>query len=201
MKRVPLYILGGGRNSRFGSDKARAEVAGVPLVRRIAAALSPVALGVTVVAERADKYADLGLRTIADHQPGLGPMGGLATALADLSAQGGDWLLLTSCDLLEAKPAWAGLLLDRAQLPARAVAFRGERWEPLFALYHASAGTTVDAHLEDGVRAMWRLLETLQAVAVPRPDDWPLVVQANTPDELDRYRTTAAHPAPDSETP
>jgi molybdopterin-guanine dinucleotide biosynthesis protein A len=80
MKPIPVYLLAGGRSSRFGSDKARAELAGVPLILRLAHQVEPVASPLVVVADRRDKYLDLGLTTIADALPGLGPLGGLLTA-------------------------------------------------------------------------------------------------------------------------
>lgn len=71
---VPVYILAGGRSSRFGSDKARAALHGRPMIVRIAELLRPVAESMIVVAEQSDKYADLGLLTIADAIPGQGPL-------------------------------------------------------------------------------------------------------------------------------
>ena len=98
---MPVYILAGGRSSRFGSDKARALLDGEPLVARLARQIEPVARRVTVVAEAADTYADLGLRTIADRRPGLGPLAGLEAALLDATnppKSTADWLILLSCD-------------------------------------------------------------------------------------------------------
>ena len=45
MDRVPGYILAGGRSRRFGTDKARAEVGGTPLLRHAAASLSARGIG------------------------------------------------------------------------------------------------------------------------------------------------------------
>ncbi len=185
---IPVYILAGGRSSRFGSDKARAEIDGVPLVRRIADVLAPVTPTVTVVADRPDKYADLGLRTVVDQQPGLGPLGGLAAAVGDLTTRGDAWLLLTCCDLLVARPAWVHELARHAAPPAQAVAFRGDRWDPLFALYHTSAQPTIAAQLRAGDRSLWRLLESLRTIPIAHPADWPPLVQANTSAELEDFR-------------
>ncbi len=81
MERVPVCILSGGRSSRFGSDKARALLRFVPLIVHVVRTAESVASRVTVVADTADKYAGLGLKTIVDLTPGLGPIGGLNTVL------------------------------------------------------------------------------------------------------------------------
>src|SRR5436190_19307235 len=105
---LPIYILAGGKSSRFGSDKARAEIDGEPLLARIVRVLKPAAKNFTIVADAENKYGDLGLRTIADVQPGLGPMGGLLTALNDLREPG--YLLLCSCDMVALDCAWVEAL-------------------------------------------------------------------------------------------
>src|SRR5262245_52966476 len=103
MIKIPVYILAGGKSSRFGSDKARAIFRGEALISRIAREVEAVASQVTVVAERAGKYDDLGLRTIADLQSGLGPIGGLLTALGEC---GDDWVFIASCDMVAINIEW-----------------------------------------------------------------------------------------------
>lgn len=181
---LPVYILAGGKSSRFGSDKARALVDGMPLIARIAAGAHPFASRITIVADRIDKYADLGLRTIPDVEPGQGPLGGLATALDDLPA-GDNWLLLLSCDLLTVQIAWIEALATIAHPPA--AAFRGQFWEPLLAVYHRSIRPAVARQMAAGNRAMQRLLDETAATALPLPIDWPAILQANTPADLRQF--------------
>ena len=125
---LPVYILAGGRSLRFGSDKARATVDNISLVVRlhniIAAQMSS---RVFVVANAVDAYEDLGLTTLGDPIPNLGPVSGIATALEHLhklTALACDqdasetkpelsrlvappqWSLIVSCDLLEWHDAW-----------------------------------------------------------------------------------------------
>lgn len=207
MPPLPLYILSGGHSSRFGADKARADVLGRPLIVHLADALKPIARSITVVADSAGKYADLGLRTIADATPDQGPLGGLQSALADCcetSAALADcvatsaahpWLLAVSCDWVGVKPAWVEQLWQAVQEKGavRAAAFKAGRWEPLFALYHTSLCEDVDRALAPvspgataapGQRSLWRILEAAQAAAVPLPPDWQDMAQINTPEAL-----------------
>lgn len=90
-------ILAGGRSSRFGADKALAQVDGKPLIAHVADALGGQCAEV-VVSGRAWG----GLRELADHPTlGLGPMGGLCAALRDAQTGGFDAVLCAPCDLLD----------------------------------------------------------------------------------------------------
>jgi molybdenum cofactor guanylyltransferase len=152
------------------------------MVCRVAEALRPVADSVTVVAGSAGAYDDLGLATIADVRSELGPMGGLEAALADRVARYGEgWLLLSSCDLTEPDAGLARGLLEHVSGGVQVVAYKGARWEPLFALYHSSMCTVVGRQLDAGRFAMWRLIECAEHVAVSLPGGVTGIGQANMP--------------------
>ncbi len=186
MTHWPAYILAGGQSRRFGADKARAVLEGKPLLRRLVDQLETHVGDVTVVADRAEKYGDLGLRTIADVTPGLGPVGGLATALTDMEARGEQgWCWLLACDVAELPAHWLEELAAHAPSDGRVVAYRDKRWQPMPGLYHPSIRPHVIAYLEQGGRAMWSLLEQLHACAVTPPDDIARM-QMNTPEDYER---------------
>ncbi|OFW67057.1 MAG: hypothetical protein A2Z12_03980 [Actinobacteria bacterium RBG_16_68_21] len=178
----PLYILAGGKSSRFGSDKARAERDGLPLIVGIAQSLESATSDVTVVAAAAGAYSDLGLRTLGDIEVGKGPMGGLATAMDDLTeSHDGDWLLLAACDLVDVDPRWVDLLTEHV-VGVRAVAFRGaDGWEPVFALYHTDLRTEIADRLEGGRRSLQALLDAVETAAVERPSGFR---QVNRPADI-----------------
>ena len=92
-----------------------------------------------------------------------------------------------SCDMAGVRAEWVDILLAHRTEQARAVAFGSERWDPLFALYRSDLLPEVEAHLRRGERAMWRLLEAAQAVAVPHPANWHLARSINTPADLQQY--------------
>ena len=190
MQPLPVYILSGGKSSRFGSDKARAPFTdGAPLLLRIAGALKPSASSCTVVAESAGKYADLGLRTIADLHPGRGPLAGLHAAVTDLPAPG--WLLLVSCDFVALDRNWASALqAATVGSNARAVSFRGEKIEPLFALYHSDLLKEIERALHAGALSPAKLIERVPHTLLPLPANWPALAHVNTRDEFDRAAGT-----------
>jgi molybdenum cofactor guanylyltransferase len=88
------FVLAGGRSSRMGIDKALLEFRGRPLVAHTAGILENAGLKVFIAGARAE--AGPGLKPYAplipDREPGLGPLGGICTALASTEAEFGVFL-------------------------------------------------------------------------------------------------------------
>ncbi len=187
MEKWPVYILAGGRSSRFGSDKARARLGGEPLITRLARQIEPVAASITVVAGAADNYADLGLRTIADRRPGLGPLAGIEAALHD-ARDISEWVVIFSCDLTAIRPAWIELLAAARRSESWVATFAqpGGRRHPFPGLYHARLLPRVAACLDQSRLAVQALIDGVEHADVALPADWPRVAQVNTPEDLKR---------------
>ncbi len=179
------YILAGGKSRRFGSDKALATWRGVPLIQRLARQLAPASSAVVAVAERADKYTDLGLPTIGDRVPNRGPLGGLLTVFEHAPEDA--WCLVVTCDQVVLEAHWiAALAASRGT--CRAVAFReAERWHPFPGFFRASLRSEARDAVAAERLSVQRFLDAVDAWGVPLPDDWPPLVQANTPDDLARF--------------
>ena len=90
-------VLAGGQSSRFGSDKALAELGGCTLLERAFAALADHCEDV-VVAGREDGPG----RCIADWpRAGMGPLGGIAAGLHLATDEGYDTVLTCGVDSVE----------------------------------------------------------------------------------------------------
>ncbi|MGP1346118.1 MAG: molybdenum cofactor guanylyltransferase [Phycisphaerales bacterium] len=166
---APAYILAGGRSTRFGSDKARATIAGTPMIVRIASRLQQRGHPVTVIAREPDQYADLGLSTIADLIPDQGPLTGLRTALQHRGTEAGPgWLVMCSCDLIDLDPAWLEQLesAQRTHPRAIAIAWRDDRWQPFPGLYHTDLTGPVASATRGSLQ---QLLDASNAIALPVP--------------------------------
>lgn len=188
---VTGYVLAGGKSSRFGSDKARAILRGVPLLVRVADTLRLSCDEIFAVADSVDKYADLGLPTIADFQPGKGPLAGLETGLShQLARRGHGWIALASCDMAGLKRSWLDEILvaiSKADAQAAlAIAFRGDFWQPFPAAFHTRLLPAVKAVIGSGHASFQQLLSHAQSqtLAVPMPNDWPAMPQVNTQADL-----------------
>lgn len=182
--KIPVYILAGGQSSRFGADKAQADVRGRPLILHVAEQWQPWAARLVVVADREAKYEAFGLQTITDRQLGLGPLGGLATALEDCGA---GWLLLAACDAIVLNMGLAERLLAEISGEAKVIALKGAQWETMPALYHCSILPEVRACVAEGRGALWKLIERVPHKALAYPKDAMAIAQINTPEDLQRF--------------
>ena len=156
---VAGFILAGGQSSRMGRDKALLEIAGVPLLVCTARLLEPRVAGVTVIGPP-ERYAALGLRVVPDDRAGLGPLGGIATALRISSSE---WNLVLGCDLPYLTGEWLDWLIAHARAsPADAVVPESARGlEPLCAIYRTRCAPALAATLARGVRKASDAVATL----------------------------------------
>ena len=191
-EQVAGFILAGGQSSRMGRDKALLEIAGVPLLVRTARLLEPRVAGVTVIGPP-ERYAALGLRVIPDDRAGLGPLGGIATALRISSSE---WNLVVGCDLPYLTGDWLDWLIARARAsPADAVVPESARGlEPLCAIYRARCAPALAAALARGVR---KASDAVAALAMEKVTvgQWKafeaggaLFQNMNTPDDYQQAR-------------
>ncbi len=192
MLSISLYVLAGGKSSRFGSDKARAVLDGMPLIIRVADRMAANRGMVIAVADVPNKYVDLGLPTIADCRPGLGPVAGVEAALADrLERDGPGWVVVAPCDMAGLRREWVEAVVGH--LPtcggAKTVAYRSEFWQPFPGGYHTELLPIVSELLDGGRASFQRLLSDprANALALPLPVDWPAVVQVNTRADLEVF--------------
>jgi molybdenum cofactor guanylyltransferase len=192
--RISLYLLAGGRSSRFGSDKALARAGGKPLILRVLSQFSCPFARTVIVTNQPSAYRQFQLPLIPDPVPNLGPIGGLLAACRDRSPPG--WILLSGCDTLFSTPAMVHHLLSQVPAAAaHAIAFKGQLWEPLPALYHTSILPTVESQIAAGQLSLWRLLERVPHCAIPLGPH--AIRHVNTPDDLRRLppELTPAAPA------
>lgn len=149
-------ILAGGRSLRFGSDKAFANLGGVSLVSRAARSLDPVAARVVVVANDVKRHEVEGVAVRPDLIPGIGPLGGLHTAVSWAAEEGLQSAVVLATDMPFVPSA---LLLDLTGKLGPGVAVVPESrsprgCEPLCAAYDVACLPAIEAAIERGDRAV-----------------------------------------------
>lgn len=157
--RVVGVVLGGGASRRMGRDKAVVPVDGVPMGRRVAdALLAGGAASVVLVGGQPGWGPLLGLDLVADRHPGIGPLGGLATALAHGSDVGADVVVVAPCD----QPWLDGATVERlltvgsgrsAPVIVRPAAVQGRR-QPLPSVWPVDLASTIEATAVAGERRL-----------------------------------------------
>lgn len=162
---VAGYVQAGGASSRFGSDKALAELGGRPMLARMTALVDAVA-GRAMVVAPAGRYEGMGVEIVADRWPGAGPLGGIATALLHTAETmpGCAWNLIVGCDLPYLTAEWLRFLAECARESAADVVLpvSAEGEEPLCACYRTTAGPVLREALEGGERKIRKAIESLR---------------------------------------
>jgi molybdopterin-guanine dinucleotide biosynthesis protein A len=164
----------------MGRDKALLSASGRPLAVRIASAVREAAGNVTLIGP-VERYAHLGFPVIADREPGLGPLGGVYTALAASSAE---WNLMVACDMPRVTGEFLRELLEAAEGSAADCVVPVDRHgpHPLCAAYHRRCAPLAESAIRD------RRLKMQDFVASLRTQEWSpasagALANVNTPAE------------------
>jgi molybdopterin-guanine dinucleotide biosynthesis protein A len=170
----------------MGADKALLRHDGAPMAVRVAGALREAgAMQVLAVGGDGPALAACGLDAIPDDDPGLGPVGGIATALR---VADGAIVLACACDLLAPSPAAMAATvaaIEGSPLPDVAVPVADGRRQWVHAAWHPSALAQLDDALAAGVRAVHRVAAGLDVREVAGLDPRAFA-DADTPADLAR---------------
>lgn len=144
-------VLAGGQSSRFGSDKALAELGGRTLIARAVDTLSGWCEHVVVVGRETAPAP-----TLPDWpRPGMGPLAGIAAALHHARDEGYDAVLTCGVDSV-------GLPENLPELLSSAPAFLVD--QPVVGLWPAGAAEAIEAILTgDGRHSMLQFAEAIGA--------------------------------------
>jgi len=96
LKGITGVILAGGKSTRYGTNKAFAEVQGVRLIERTIRVMGSVCARLLLVTNTPAEYAYLQLPMVEDLIKGLGPLGGIYTGLEVIDDENG---LFVACDM------------------------------------------------------------------------------------------------------
>lgn len=187
---VAGFILAGGASSRMGRDKALLEIAGETLVGRTSRLLAPLVASVTVIGP-AGRLA--GLNVVPDDLPGLGPLGGIVTALRISDRP---WSLVVACDLPFLSHTWLEHLIQRALASSTDVLIPESTAgaEPLCAMYHHRCLEPIRQATARGTRKITDALAGCVVETIP-PAEWKafdsegwLFKNMNTPEDYEQAR-------------
>ncbi len=176
----------------MGRDKGLLDFGGIPLILHTARLLESLVAEVNVVGSPS-RYESLGLHVISDMdhaQPlngpdilGIGPLAGIATALAATHAP---WNLIVACDLPYLSAKWLDWLLSCAlRSRGEVVIPRTERGiEPLAAVYRRECRAPIAAALARGVR---KVSDAIAKLRVELPSEL-ILKNMNAPGDYEEAR-------------
>jgi molybdopterin-guanine dinucleotide biosynthesis protein A len=167
--RPGAIVLAGGRSSRFGRDKLREPVDGVPLLERAIDAVRLITDEIVLVVGVGDapSTTDATVRLVHDDRPFEGPLAALAIGLAAATSEvvivvGGDMPTLVPAVLIRLAAAVDASTADAAILDADGT------HRPLPMAVRRSVATPVAAALvASGERRLRALRDALIVVVVP----------------------------------
>jgi molybdopterin-guanine dinucleotide biosynthesis protein A len=133
-------LLAGGKSARMGRDKAFLQVewegASIPLWERQLAVLQSIAPEKLFISGPRKQGYPVSIAVLEDDWPGIGPLGGITTSLARSQSV---FLLVLAVDLPRIQPGFLKKLLARCLAGCGVVPTHQNRFEPLIAIYPASA--------------------------------------------------------------
>jgi molybdopterin-guanine dinucleotide biosynthesis protein A len=190
-------ILAGGQATRFGGcDKGALQVGGRSIRERQLAELATLTDDILIVGGAAERSP--GARWVADRVPGLGPLGGLHTALLEAA---GDPTIVVACDMPYISAPLLGHLSALAREADAVVPRTARGYHPLCAVYaracveriarRLAAGRLKMTDLFDDVRLRVVGLEELRAFG----DVERLLANVNSPAD---HEDLVAHERPQS---
>jgi molybdopterin-guanine dinucleotide biosynthesis protein A len=170
-----------------GRDKGLLELRGRPLAAYALDAVKPVAGTVLISANRnLGSYSALGCPVISDRTGGFrGPLAGLLSAMESTATAD---LLVVPCDcpLLDAAVLRRILQALADQAVDVAVAYDGQRLQPVVMALRTDLSDSVEAFLESGERQLKLWLQRQRWVAVDCGDRAEAFENVNTPEDLAR---------------
>lgn len=189
-------IVAGGRGRRLGGrDKSDLVIGGRRIIERQLAVLGRVAPHVLVVSDDHHRFRTSGLQVCDDLLPGIGPLGGLHTALTRSPSRR---TLVVAGDLPFLSAAFLRHLTARAPCSEAVVPRNAGGLQPLCAVYDRSCLDAIQARINRGQPRLTELAGALRMTEVG-PDevaafdpDGILLLNVNTPADYARAVAAAA---------
>ncbi len=180
-------ILAGGKSSRYGTNKAFAEMQGARLIDRVAQAMASVFPRLILVTNTPHEYAYLKIPMFEDHIKGLGPIGGLYTGLDMMPDPAG---FFVACDMPFINPDLVLRMISMGTDYDAVVPKVDWMIEPLHALYAKSCLPFIKAAIKAGEYQIFKIYERIRVRYVGEDEikafdpEFKTFFNVNRPEEL-----------------
>ena len=191
---VAAVIMAGGKGRRMGREKGLIELSGRSLVQRAAANAARVFAEVIISGPASLSAA--GFPAVPDEQPDAGPLAGI---LAGLKAARAAWIMALPCDSPFVPETFLRGLAELRADNDVVVPRDGDLFEPLHALYSTRCIAPIERLIQKGERKIIALYDMVKVLEIgpetyrPWDPDKLAFFNINTPDDLNRAKTTIGH--------
>lgn len=187
MKTLTAALFAGGESRRMGADKATLKLEGKPLWQRQLDTLRKLCPDQLVISARVrPPWAPTDIEVVLDEAPSQGPLSGLTAALRQMRST---HLLALAIDLPEMTTSHLLELWKLARPGMGVIPLDDGSYEPLAAVYPATAASTAENALAIGRLSLQSLVEDLlekrEASIYPiAEDELHLYRNVNSPNDL-----------------
>ena len=188
MKKSSAALLAGGQSRRMGFDKQRFHGGEERLFAHIVPTLTQRFEDVMVVTGRPEIYRGMGVRTVRDIIPGLGPLSGIHAAVCEA---GSEYVYVIACDMPVIDLHYIDYMAQKLAVsrPDACVTRKGDWIEPFHAFYGKRSLPVMESDLRAGKSSVYYLLRKINTLYIPESEarrfspDWSLFCNLNTPEE------------------
>jgi molybdopterin-guanine dinucleotide biosynthesis protein A len=143
--KLTVAIMAGGQSSRMGTDKSFVLFEGRPMIENVLDTVSGLGDETLLITNKPDEYEHLNLSMVSDVYPGLGPLGGIFTAV---HAASHPHTLIVACDMPWLNRPLLEYMISLRQT-ADVVVPRWEKFpEPLHAIYSKACLDPIEEKLK-----------------------------------------------------
>lgn len=143
--KLKCAIIAGGKSGRFGSDKSLYSYEGKTLIEHVRDAISPVFNDIVIIANESVKFSFLNLPVIPDIIPGLGPIGGIYTAVQKLDAER---IFIFPCDMPFLNTEFIRYMTEIPELYDIVVPSINGYYQPLHAIYSKNCIAAIKRNID-----------------------------------------------------
>jgi molybdopterin-guanine dinucleotide biosynthesis protein A len=180
-------IVAGGKSSRMGYDKALLEWEGNSLIQIVVETVSAVCDKLIIIADNGERFLSLGLEIYPDKISGMGPLGGIYTAL---EVSEGEKVFCVGCDMPFLDAGVIRGMLDISEEYDVVVPYLDDGFHPLHAVYSRNCIKPIRDTLESASPRVTGFFDRVRVRTVGE-DDFPTLsyslTNLNTPADLEKY--------------
>ena len=176
-----VILAGGSARRMHGEKKVFMTMQGRSFLDHVRESLHGV-LPVYLSVDEVEPYLQTGLPLIADKYPGIGPMGGICSAMQECRE---DALFVTACDMPFLRKETVEKLINAyRQSPGKiTLARQGGRWHPLLGIWPKSVLPALLGEIRRKEYSFRKLVDTLEVQYVELEDHDRSLVNLNSPKE------------------
>jgi len=166
LKNTSAAIIAGGKSSRFGTNKAKANYQNKEFIDIASQLGCRISSEVFIITGERYHYDDLLVPTFSDIVPNCGPIGGIFTALINST---NSFVCTLPCDMPLLVKEIFELLYEKRSENCPVVACSENGIEPLLSLWPTNMASVIYSHINNGEFRMRHLLSELNAIELNIP--------------------------------